>query len=279
MDAAIEVGPIGSSPRFRALSNRGVIEWTEGDLQAWEPLQAAAVEETERAGDRPNLRWLAWTTITHAVAFGRWDEALRMSNEQIELGPHYMLDTFLYLKAYLLAARDQLGPARACRDEAIPLTEKIPDVQSAIPGLFEAAWASYILGEEELAARLVGRVLPLAMRMRHRAPAVDAKNTVMVIQARCGQEWLDLHRRHAATRRVRAALLLLEGRVVEAADAWALVSPHDEAVARLEAARQLAAAGRLREADVQLERGLAFFRAVGATKMVRDAEALLSAAS
>jgi len=108
---------------------------------------------------------------------------------------------------------------------------------------------------------------------------VDAKNTVMVIQARCRQEWLDLHRRHAATRRVRAALLLLEGRVVEAADAWALVSPHDEAVARLEAARQLAAAGRLREADVQLERGLAFFRAVGATKMVRDAEALLSAAS
>jgi hypothetical protein len=67
--------------------------------------------------------------------------------------------------------------------------------------------------------------------------------------------------------------------MIEAADAWALVSPHDEAVARLEAARQLAAAGRVREADVQLERGLAFFRAVGATKMVRDAEGLLSAAS
>jgi len=57
------------------------------------------------------------------------------------------------------------------------------------------------------------------------------------------------------------------------------VSPHDEAVARLEAARQVAAAGQAREADVQLERGLAFFRAVGATKIVRDAESLLSAAS
>ena len=72
------------------------------------------------------------------------------------------------------------------------------------------------------------------------------------------------------TRRVRAALLLLEGRVLEAADAWALVSPHDEALARIEAARQLAGAGRTREADLQLERGLAFFRAVGATKIVRD---------
>jgi hypothetical protein len=57
------------------------------------------------------------------------------------------------------------------------------------------------------------------------------------------------------------------------------VSPHDEAVARIEAARQLAAAGHSREADVQLERGLAFFRAVGATKIVRDAEGLLAAAS
>jgi hypothetical protein len=93
------------------------------------------------------------------------------------------------------------------------------------------------------------------------------------------KEWLELHRRHADTRRVRAACPLLEGRVIEAADAWALVSPHDEAVARLEAARQLAAEGRTREADIQLERGLAFFRAVGATKVVRDAEGLLSAAS
>ncbi len=78
---------------------------------------------------------------------------------------------------------------------------------------------------------------------------------------------------------MRGARLLLEGRVLEAADEWALVSPHDEAVTRIEAARQLAAAGRTREADVQLERGLAFFHAVGATKLVRDAEGLLSAAS
>jgi hypothetical protein len=102
---------------------------------------------------------------------------------------------------------------------------------------------------------------------------------VVVIRAGFGEKWRTLHERHAQTRRVRAAKLLLDGRGVEAADAWALISPHDEAVARLEAARQFAAAGRLREADVQLERGLAFFRAVGATKMVRDAEGLLSAAS
>jgi class 3 adenylate cyclase len=279
MAAAIDVAPIGSSPRFRALANRGVIEWIEGDMQAWKPLQAAAVEEAERAGDRPNLRWLEWTTISDAQLFGRWDEVLRRVEEQIALGPHYTLDTVLYLKAYVLGARDQLDTARTCRDEALALTEKIPDAQSAIPGLLDAAWVALVIGEEAVADRLDGRVLPLVQSMRHRTPGIDAKHSVLHIRTGRAQEWLDLHKRHADTRRVRAAVLLLEGRVVEAADAWALVSPHDEAIARVEAARQLAAVGRTREADLQLERGLAFFRAVGATKMVRDAEKLLSAVS
>jgi class 3 adenylate cyclase/tetratricopeptide (TPR) repeat protein len=278
-DAAIELAPIGSSPRFRALSNRAIFEYVEGDNEAFQPLRAAAVEEAERAGDLPNLRWLEWMSIHSALLYGRWDEALRRVDEQIALGPHYTLDSLLHVKAYILAARDELGAARACRDDGLVLTEKIPDAQSAIPGFLEAAWASLMIGEEELAARLVDRVFPLVQGMRHRAPGVDASNTVTVIRAGRAQDWLELHRRHADTRRVRATLLLLAGRVTEAGDAWALVSPHDEAVARLEGARQLAAAGRLSEADVQLERGLAFFRAVGAPKIVREAEGLLSAAS
>src|SRR6185437_16456472 len=62
-DVATGVAPIGSSSRFRALANRAMLEWAEGDLQAQEPLQAAAIEEAERAGDRPNLRWLEFTNI------------------------------------------------------------------------------------------------------------------------------------------------------------------------------------------------------------------------
>jgi len=278
-DAAIAVAPIGSSPRFRALSNRAILEYVEGDIEAQQPLLAAAVEEAERAGDRPNLRWLEWMIIHTALLFGRWDEVLRRVDGQIALGPHYTLDSLLHVKAYVLAARDQLGAARACRDEGLVLTEKIPDAQSAIPGFLEAAWASLMIGEEEVARRLVDRVHPLVRGMRHRATGVDAANTVLVIRAGRADEWHAVHSRDAKTLRTRATLLLLEGRVIEAADAWALVSPHDEAVARLEVARQLAAEGHRREADVQLERGLAFFRAVGATKIVRDAEGLLSAAS
>jgi len=54
--------------------------------------------------------------------------------------------------------------------------------------------------------------------------------------------------------------------------------PH-EAYARLRAAEQLVAEGRQAEADAQLEKALAFFRSVGATRYIREAEALLAPAA
>ena len=82
-----------------------------------------------------------------------------------------------------------------------------------------------------------------------------------------------------ATPRTIAGTLLLSGEVIEAADAYARIDPEEEAAARVFAARRLAADGRRDEAEAQLQRGLAFFRAVGASKIVRDAEGFLSAAS
>ena len=51
--------------------------------------------------------------------------------------------------------------------------------------------------------------------------------------------------------------------------------PH-EAYARLRAAEKLVAAGRRAEADEHLGEALAFFRSVGATRYIREAEALLT---
>ena len=52
-----------------------------------------------------------------------------------------------------------------------------------------------------------------------------------------------------------------------------------EALARLEAARQLVAEGRRAEADVQLEQALGFWRSVGASRYVREGEALRAASA
>jgi hypothetical protein len=50
-----------------------------------------------------------------------------------------------------------------------------------------------------------------------------------------------------------------------------------EAEARFRAGEKLVAEGRRGDADEQLAKALAFFRSVGATRYIREAEALLSA--
>jgi hypothetical protein len=55
--------------------------------------------------------------------------------------------------------------------------------------------------------------------------------------------------------------------------------PSDEAFFRLRAAEQLLAEGRRAEADEQLHPALAFYRGVGATRYVREGEALLAASA
>jgi hypothetical protein len=52
-----------------------------------------------------------------------------------------------------------------------------------------------------------------------------------------------------------------------------------EAKVRLRAAAALVASGRRAEADEQLGRALAFFRSVGATRYIREGEALFAASA
>ena len=58
-----------------------------------------------------------------------------------------------------------------------------------------------------------------------------------------------------------------------------LPTPAFEAFFRLRAAEQLVEEGRRPEADVQLRPALAFYRGVGATRYVREGEALLAASA
>jgi hypothetical protein len=74
----------------------------------------------------------------------------------------------------------------------------------------------------------------------------------------------------------RAALALLDGRPDVAADILADAGdPFREARVRLLAATELVADGRGREAEAQVAKALEPYRAVGATRYVREAEALL----
>jgi thioredoxin-like negative regulator of GroEL len=74
-----------------------------------------------------------------------------------------------------------------------------------------------------------------------------------------------------------AAEALAAGDAVRAADLYDEIGAQsDAAKTRLLAAQQLVSADRREEAEEQLELALEFFRRAGATRFVREAEALLA---
>ena len=77
---------------------------------------------------------------------------------------------------------------------------------------------------------------------------------------------------------MQAALALASEDCEAAAERYAEIgSLPDEAYARLRAAERLVGEGNGAEADVQLQRALAFWRSVGATRYIREGETLLAA--
>jgi hypothetical protein len=77
---------------------------------------------------------------------------------------------------------------------------------------------------------------------------------------------------------VEAARFYAGGEPERAADVYARIgTPPAEARARLRAAERLLGNGRRDEADRQLETALAFWRSVGASRYIREAETLLAA--
>ena len=72
-----------------------------------------------------------------------------------------------------------------------------------------------------------------------------------------------------------AAQAALSGDPVRDAEILAEIGAHTyEAAARLRAGKQLVEQGRNAEADDQLQRALAFYRSVGATRYIREGEGL-----
>jgi hypothetical protein len=79
---------------------------------------------------------------------------------------------------------------------------------------------------------------------------------------------------------VEAAAAVCAGEFLRAADLLGEIGYRPgEAYARLRAAKQLVEQGRRAEADAELQRALAFWREVGATRYVREGEELLAASA
>jgi tetratricopeptide (TPR) repeat protein len=285
MERGLEIALAAGSPVAAPIvNNLGVYALIAGDFARTEEHYAEAVRLAERYGDRSSVRFTGANQIWMDVMRGRWEEGLaraeafiakceagsphtneglargtravvRMARgdpegaledlkRNVELarvvGNPFMLGGALSLLAEALAERGELGEARTLMVEVVRLVRE----HGAHGGLTAVAPYAERLGiRDELAAAI--EVAPGPMQPRWR----------------------------------KVVALMLDGDLRGAADLHAeMGSPTLEAEDRLHAGRRFLELGLRADAEVELERALAFYRSVDATAYIAEIEALLAGA-
>ena len=222
------------------------------------------------------LRWFLGNLAEVAYLGGEWGEALELAEREIAGGQHYQQFNAHVIRALIRIARGDLSGAAGDAEIVLREGRAIRDPQALHPALVTAAEVAYrrddpraagaLLDEVGVPERVAGTWVVPAAVLAHdlgRAPILSP-------EAREGPStpWAD------------AALAIGTGDLAGAADILAGTGARPfEAAVRLRAARAAAAEGRRADAAGQLAPALAFYRKVGASAYVREAEALLAAAS
>ena len=210
---------------------------------------------------------------------GSWDSALPPTEEFLaacEAGePHYHEGGMRLARADVRLARDDVEGALDDVRQVVPLARQAGDPQQRVPWLSgppacsskpeSARGAAARTRGDSSASPGLGSRRP---RFRRRRSSAAPRSSPQQLERGPQTKWTD------------ASRALLRGDFVEGADLLDEIGDAKlEALARLRAAEQLVAEGRRAEADEQLQRSLGFWRSVGATRYIREGEALLAAAS
>jgi tetratricopeptide (TPR) repeat protein len=280
LDRAIEIASAAGSPEVaRARNNLATSVWKLGDLRHAITLMEEAVAEGERLGAANLLRFSRNVHLWLLFRAGFWDEALPPTEEFLaacEAGkPHYHEGGMRLRRAVVRMARDDVKGALEDVEKIVPLAWKARDPQARVPWLAGCARLLVEAGEpgeaQSLAREAMGtEPMPWAL--------VDL--AFVAEELDCAEELVEQLGRGPQTKWADAARALLRDDFVRAADQLGEIGDAElEALAQLRAAEKLVAEGRRAEADEQLQRSLAFWRSVQATRYIRQAEALLAAAS
>ncbi|MDQ3382044.1 MAG: AAA family ATPase [Actinomycetota bacterium] len=278
LERAIEIAEATNNSELpRAYNNLAAMQ---SNVQRAHELQLLGKEAAERLGNAPVGRYLEGQILLTLSDLGRWDEFVPLAEEFIaacEAGsPHYNEGFIREHLADIYLARDDGEAATAAAARALALAREAKEPQALAPALGCHIGVDLALGRIENARGLAGELVSVlkgsatsfgVMTLALAAGELGVRDELPAILAtRADRAW------------VRTAAAVLEGDYELAADiagehAWRV----DEAELRLRAAEVLAEAGRRPEADVQLQKALAFFRSVGATRYIREGERLLAA--
>ena len=211
---------------------------------------------------------------------GYWDEALPYIEEFVaacEAGePHYHEGGMRLRRAVIRLARDDVQGALDDVRKIVPLAQSAGDPQQRVPWLAGCACLLVEAGRTRGSTAARSRSCSTRSERSSRwglssiSPSSRRSSDVSTSSRPCSSA-------ARTTKWTEAAGASLRGDVVQAADLLHEIGDAElESLARLRAARRLVAEGRRAEADEQLQRSLAFWRSVGATRYIRQAEELLA---
>jgi class 3 adenylate cyclase/tetratricopeptide (TPR) repeat protein len=290
LERSLEVALAANSAEcVRSYWNLSALVAAAGDLRRGGMLADEGLRAAERFGSVFWARVFQETLVLRHLRTGHWDEALRV-DEELRRAPWERPD---WLEAYRRMTRAWI---RLARDDAHGALEEAEAMLAAyrervrkqveFAGAVLAAYGFFLFatGREReagtaadelvstlrgthhaLGGSLHGDPVPIVFLLVGLNRTADLES---ILESRPPTPWQEAAQRVAA------------GDLVGAADVYAdLDSLHSEAYTRLRAAEQLVAEGRRGEADVQLQKALRFYRSVGATRFVREGEALLAASA
>ena len=287
LERGIEIADsINSIEAARAYGNLASGLSDQGDLErSWEMVAEGRLR-AERFGLDDWLLWLRGEGAYPLYYQGHWDESLRVLDELIdEFAVHrfWMETPCRQLRGHIRLGRGDEAGAREDSERALELGREAKDPQALWPSLSFAARVAGLSDPDRAGDLMTELLSEWKARGCFRASELSWAPDAAIVLRLLGREddYLPEARETANTSRWRqAAIAFLSGDLAGSADIYADIGAGpDEAYARLSLAEVLLGEGRRSEADLELEKAMAFWSKAGATAYLRQGEALLAEAS
>ena len=279
LERAIEIASrINSLQAVRGHGNLRAVLADEGDLSRASEVRAKGHRLAERMGLRYYVRQSRFDELEDLYLGGSsWDQVLIWADELAE-ERSFNATTVFEVRARIRLARGDGDGAASDAVRALALARASTDAQVLLPALATSSLVDISTGRDSEATSRTDELLALVRSFGAPTTAlVMPALSVVLHRLGRGDELPEPDARRGSTPWLEAASAYVAEDFGRAAEIYGRIGSHpDEAYARLRAAERLASEGRRKEAAQQLEAALAFFRSVGATAYIREAERIVA---
>jgi class 3 adenylate cyclase len=285
LERSVEIGERLHDPltMHLAYNNMANMHWHFGRVAEGARCLEIDRETQMRFGLTPgsgNLRWIEGEEILHLDLIGKWNDVVRRAEQFMSSlgdGRHYLVGACNLLVANALVALGDLPGALSSSERALELARQVKDPQQLHPALLARARTLFATDQRRESGELLDELM-------------DAKPLLneywfkelpwALLELGRQVEYLTAAEDAAQTPWVEAGVAVASRDFAKAAAIYEDCGARGiEAIARLQAAEQLASEGQATRAEQELTKARGYFEAEGATPYLRRCDAVLAAAS